>query len=65
MFAFFGLGAQELIIIGGVAVVGIAVVGAIVFIVSRAPSQRDRINALEHENRRLEEELDRRNDRSS
>jgi hypothetical protein len=63
MFAFFGLGTQELIILGGVALVGVTV--AIVFIVGRASSQRDRINALEHENRRLEEELDRRNDRPS
>jgi hypothetical protein len=63
MFAFFGLGTQELIILGGVALVGVTV--AIVFIVGRASSQRDRFNALEHENRRLEEELDRRNDRPS
>jgi hypothetical protein len=63
MFAFFGLGAQEVIILGVLALLGIGAVVVVVSVVSRSSGLGQRVNALEQENQRLREDLDRMKDR--
>ena len=63
MFAFFGLGAQEVIILGVLALLGIGAVVVVVSVVSRSSGLGQRVNTLEQENQRLREDLDRMKDR--
>lgn len=62
MFAFIGLGVQELILLGMLGFGALAVV--VLVLVSRSGRSRSgREAALEEENRRLRDDLDRRDDR--
>ena len=63
MFAFFGLGTQEVIILGVLALFGIGAVVVIISVVSRSSGLGQRVHALEQENRRLRDDLDRMKDR--
>lgn len=63
MFAFFGLGVQELLILAVLAVGGLATVAILVFVLRSTTGSGGRVAALEEENRRLRDELDRGKDR--
>jgi len=60
MIAFFRLGLQELILLGFLAAIGLGV-AIVVLVISRSGSKGR--SALEDENRRLRDELDRRHDK--
>jgi hypothetical protein len=62
MFAFFGLGTQELLLLGVLALIGGGAVLLIVFL-TRGARRADRTDDLEDENRRLRERLDRTDDK--
>jgi len=62
MFAFFGLGLQELILLGFLGALGLGV-AAIIMVVSRSGRPKNEAS-LEEENRRLRDELDDRRNRS-
>jgi len=62
MFAFFGLGLQELILLGFLGALGLGV-AAIIMVVSRSGRSKNEAS-LEEENRRLRDELDDRRNRS-
>jgi hypothetical protein len=63
MFAFFGLGTQEIIVLG-LLVAGIAGIVGVILYLNRPPSApSDRLAELEEENRRLRAKLDGQNDR--
>jgi hypothetical protein len=57
MFASFGLGAQELLLLGVLALIPVAVI--VIVLLTRASGSSNRMTELEDENRRLREELDR------
>lgn len=63
MIAFFGLGTQELMLLGLLGAVGGGVAAIIVVVVSRSGRSNNQAN-LEEENRRLRDELDRRREGS-
>jgi len=63
MAAFIGIGVQELILLGFLAAIGIGI-AVVILVVSRSASKgRSHLEALEDENRRLRDELDRRHDK--
>ena len=66
MFAFFGLGTQEimllLMLLGFLGAVGVGV--ALIVVVASRSGRSGSQASLEEENRRLQDELDRRRDRS-
>lgn len=57
MFAFFGLGLQEIIILG-VLGGGAAVVGIVLYLANRGGGGSSRVQELERENERLRDRLD-------
>lgn len=61
MFAFFGLGLQEIILLGFLAAIGLGLT-VVLLVVSRSSASSR--SALEEENRRLQDELDRRREKS-
>jgi len=63
MFAFFGLGSQEIIILVILFAILAGAVIAIIAIVGRGSRVGDRVTALEQENQRMRDELDRVKDR--
>lgn len=62
MFAFFGLGLPELILLGFLAAIGLGV-AVVILVVSRSSGSKER-SAVEEENRRLRDELDRSREKS-
>jgi hypothetical protein len=65
MFAVFGLGAQEILLLGVIALLVAGVAVAVVLITRASAGSSTRMRALEEENRRLREELDRGRDRAA
>ena len=61
MFAFFGLGLQETLILG---IIGAIILVPVIIVFTRLPGSGSRITQLEEENRRLRAELDDQQDRS-
>jgi hypothetical protein len=64
MFAVFGLGMQEILLLGVIAILVAGVAVAVVLISRASAGSSTRMRALEEENRRLREELDRGRDRA-
>jgi hypothetical protein len=63
VFGFFGLGTQEFLLLCVLGVVAAGLVAVVLLMVMRSSSSSTRMRALEEENRRLREDLDRPQDR--